>query len=91
MKFLSGPVFIAKLIICLLFIFLGIYFALHNQQLVKFDLIFLQIPQINLGLLSIMLLLCGFILGFIASLTIIGKSKQRNSKSKSLIKEQADK
>ena len=91
MKFLSGPVFIAKLIICLLFVFLGIYFALYNKQLVKFDLIFLQIPQINLGVLSIMLLLCGFILGFIASLPIIEKSKQKNSKSKSLIKEQADK
>ena len=91
MKFLSGPVFIAKLIICLLFVFLGIYFALYNKQLVKFDLIFLQIPQINLGLLSVMLLLCGFILGFVASLPIIGKSKQKNSKSKSLIKEQVDK
>lgn len=64
---LSRPLLFVKGFFFFFFIFIGILFAVNNNQLVELNFIFFKLPIMNSGVLFLLTLICGFVLGLIAS------------------------
>ncbi len=80
MQFFRKIIFVCKVILALLLIAFGIYFALINNQNIGLELLFFSVPSINVGLLVIIAVFCGVFLGIIlASISNIFNNKSNNS------------
>ena len=78
MNFIRKFISLIKIVLTLVLIGCGMYFAFINKQLVGFNLIFVRVDSINLGLLIIITLLAGLLLGLlISSLSNLGGNKSK--------------
>ncbi len=67
------------LILCLIILFVGIMFTLHNTDKVAIDLIVLQLPEASLSLWLIAFFVVGGILGtLLSTLAIVGLKTKLN-------------
>ena len=67
-----------RIILVAVFLILGVYFAVTNDQLVQLSLFNLEFPEINLGFLVVIALTCGVLLGFVlAGLALAGRTLEK--------------
>lgn len=64
-------------LLCLLLLFIGILFTIHNTDKVAIDLIFIKLPQASLSLWLMASFVCGGIVGVVLSSLAILALKTR--------------
>ncbi|UTW14137.1 LapA family protein [Marinobacterium rhizophilum] len=72
------------IILCLVILFVGILFTIHNTDKVTIDLILVQLPQASLSLWLIAAFVCGGVLGvLLSSVAILGlKTRLRSARKR---------
>ncbi|WP_040879772.1 lipopolysaccharide assembly protein LapA domain-containing protein [Marinobacterium rhizophilum] len=72
------------IILCLVFLFVGILFTIHNTDKVSIDLILVTLPQASLSLWLIAAFVCGGVLGLLlSSVAILGlKTRLRSARKR---------
>ncbi len=71
-------------VLCLVILFVGILFTIHNTDKVSIDLILVQLPQASLSLWLIAAFVCGGILGILlSSVAVLGlKTRLRSARKR---------
>nr|WP_067298805.1 LapA family protein [Marinobacterium profundum] len=78
-------------VLCLVILFVGILFTIHNTDKVSIDLILVQLPQASLSLWLIAAFVCGGILGvLLSSVAVLGLKTRLRSARKRLAVAQHD-
>ncbi|ANG61911.1 hypothetical protein A8C75_05035 [Marinobacterium aestuarii] len=78
-------------VLCLVVLFVGILFTIHNTDKVSIDLILVQLPQASLSLWLIAAFVCGGILGILlSSVAVLGLKTRLRSARKRLAVAQHD-
>jgi len=72
------------IILCLVFLFVGMLFTIHNTDKVSIDLILVTLPQASLSLWLIAAFVCGGVLGLLlSSVAILGlKTRLRSARKR---------
>jgi uncharacterized integral membrane protein len=79
------------IILCLVFLFVGILFTIHNTDKVSIDLILVTLPQASLSLWLMAAFVCGGVLGLVlSSFAILGLKARLRSARKRLTVAQHD-
>jgi putative membrane protein len=78
-------------VLCLVILFVGILFTIHNTDKVSIDLILVQLPQASLSLWLIAAFVCGGVLGILlSSVAVLGLKTRLRSARKRLAVAQHD-